>query len=410
MQAAGTIQHLKQLAKMTQVRRSVQEALWGMCAADAMSMPVHWYYNIDDIRKDFGGWITGFNTPKNQHPSSILTLSNTAGSGRTAWSSGSDRTNVVGNIILHDKLKFWKASGKTVHYHQGLQAGENTLNAICSLRVAESLSGGKFANVADPAARAAVLADYVCFMTTPGTHRDTYAESFHRDFFSDWQDPRPTSSSAVLEFAEQRYKEKINRSVQDSQLNAIGCLPMSIPFVLFSATANEDRAVSAAVEFARLTHPDPRVENYVALYARALHATLNGACLREQAKAALMSPGLDAWDTCKPFIREAGGFPVASAERLEVHQNAVQELGLACYIRGALSSMFYLAYNFPDDPCGGILANANCGGENCNRGAALGALLGARAGYTGDSIPQEWKDGLLNAQKKVQEILEQMPV
>lgn len=23
-------------------------------------------------------------------------------------------------------------------------------------------------------------------MTTPGTHNDTYAESFHRDFFKNW--------------------------------------------------------------------------------------------------------------------------------------------------------------------------------------------------------------------------------
>ncbi|XP_052365067.1 uncharacterized protein LOC118378286 isoform X6 [Oncorhynchus keta] len=183
---------------MTQVRRSVGEALWGMCAADAMSMPAHWYYNIDDIKRDFGGWITGFNAPNNRHPSSILTLSNSAGSGRTAWSSGGNRPHVVGSVILHNKLKFWKASGGSVHYHQGLQAGENTLNAICSLRVAQALTGGKFASVAEPAARGAVLADYVHFMTTPGSHGDTYAESFHRAFFSDWQDPRPTSSSKVM--------------------------------------------------------------------------------------------------------------------------------------------------------------------------------------------------------------------
>lgn len=30
------------------------------------------------------------------------------------------------------------------------------------------------------------LEDYVAFMTTPGTHNDTYAESFHRDFFKNW--------------------------------------------------------------------------------------------------------------------------------------------------------------------------------------------------------------------------------
>ena len=49
----------------------------------------------------------------------------------------------------------------------------------------------------EPLAQAAVLADYVKFMTTPGSHDDTYAESFHRSFFSDWQESRPTSPSKV---------------------------------------------------------------------------------------------------------------------------------------------------------------------------------------------------------------------
>jgi hypothetical protein len=50
----------------------------------------------------------------------------------------------------------------------------------------------------------------------------------------------------VLKFAEQRYQQKMNASVPDSQLDAIGCLPMAIPFVLLSATANEDQAASVA--------------------------------------------------------------------------------------------------------------------------------------------------------------------
>lgn len=58
------------------MQRVVSEALWGMCAADAMSMPVHWYYSVQDIKRDFDGWITCFNQPKVRHPTSILTLSN----------------------------------------------------------------------------------------------------------------------------------------------------------------------------------------------------------------------------------------------------------------------------------------------------------------------------------------------
>ena len=40
----------------------------------------------------------------------------------------------------------------------------------------------------------------------------------------------------------------------------------------------------------------------------------------------------------------------------------------------------------------GVLANTNVGGENCHRGAAIGALLGARNGESG--IPAWMKEGL----------------
>lgn len=391
---------------MAQVRRSVSEALWAMCAADSMSMPVHWYYDISDIKRDFGGWISGLTSPRDTHPSSILSLSNTAGSGRTAWSSEAKRPDVVGSVILHDKLDLWKSSKGSVHYHQGLQSGDNTLNILCSLRAAQALVSGHFLDVSQPDARATVLSDYVQFLTTPASHNDTYAESCHRSFFSDWQDSRPTSPRQVLAFAEKRSRQKLSSTFADSQLDAIGCLPVILPFVLLSATANDDQAVSAAVEFVKLTHPHPKVPEYVTIYSRALHAVLGGASIRQQAEHALRR--LDSWDTCQSYSRKAARFPVYSEERLRVHQSAVNYLGLACYTKGALSSMFYLAYEFHDDPKGGILANTNCGGENCNRGAALGALLGAGGSYSGAFIPQQWKDELRDAQEFIPSILKNM--
>ncbi|XP_058629290.1 uncharacterized protein LOC131539028 [Onychostoma macrolepis] len=387
---------------MCEVRRAVAEALWGMCAADAMSMPVHWYYNTRDIRRDFSGWIRGLRAPRDTHPSSILSLSSTAGSGRSGSSAAA--ASVVGNVILQDKLRFWTDPRRSVHYHQGLPAGANTLNTLCALRAACVLSAGAV-SADDPGARAAVLSDYVQFMTRPGSHNDTYAESFHRSFFSDWQELRPTSPGQVLEFAERRSKRMLNASRADGQLNAIGCLPMAIPFVLLSAAANQEEAVCAAVQLVKLTHPHPALEPLLALYARALHATLNGACLKQQAETALRSPALDAWDECQPFIQRAERFPGSSEERLKVHQSAVESLGLACYTKGALSSLFYLAYSFHNDVTEGILTNTNCGGENCNRGAALGALLGARAAYLGSVVPQDWKNELLDAQEPIADIL-----
>ncbi|XP_051913446.1 uncharacterized protein LOC127595742 [Hippocampus zosterae] len=387
---------------MTTVWRSVSEALWAMCAADAMSMPVHWYYNIHDIKRDFGGWISGFNSPRIKHPSSILSLSNTTGSGRTSWSSAANQVEVVGNIILHDKLSLWKSPSSSVHYHQGLKAGNNTLNVLCALRAAHTLASADFADISHPDARAAVLADYVHFLTTPGSHGDTYAESYHRSFFSEWQDRRPTSRQEILRFAEERSKKKL-QSLPDSQLDAIGCLTMSLPFVLLSASTNEEQAVCAAVEFVKLSHPHLHVPEYVAIYSRALHAVLGGAGVRPQAELALRKLGV--WDTSEKFSRQAARFPEGSEERLQVHQSAVSSLGLACYTKGALSSMFYLAHQFHDDPTSGILANTNCGGENCNRGAALGALLGAGGSYSKSTIPQDWKDQLRDAQDYMPDIL-----
>ncbi|XP_015219821.2 uncharacterized protein [Lepisosteus oculatus] len=389
------------LSDMTRVRKAVEEALWGMCVGDAMSMPVHWYYNVRDIKEDFNGWISRYQAPKNRHPSSIMTLSNSAGSGRTSHSNGS-QLPVVGNIILHDKLKYWKTSEGSVHYHQGLQAGDNTLNVLCALKAARTLTEGQFRMVNEEGARAAVLSDYVHFMTTPGSHEETYAESFHRSFFADWQEHKPVSPSKILEFAVNRCRRKMRASHPDSQLDAIGCLPMAIPFILLSATEEQDQAVTAAVELVRLTHPHPKLDECVTLYARTLHAVLNGACLRQQAKAALRCPVLDAWETCLPYIDRAARSP---EERLGVHQTAVASLGLACYMKGALSSLFYLAYEYYDDFSGGILANTNCGGENCNRGAALGALLGAASVHQGGPIPQAWKGGLVTACSQVTQIL-----
>ncbi|XP_078101145.1 uncharacterized protein LOC144513829 isoform X4 [Sander vitreus] len=350
--------------EMALARRAVSDALWAMCAADSMSMPVHWYYDVDDIRRDFGGWISDFNSPRETHPSSILSLSNT-----------------------------------------GLRAGDNTLNVLCSLRAARSLVAGCFSDITQPDARAAVLADYVHFLTTPGSHRDSYAESSHRSFFSSWQDSRPTAPWQILAFAEERSRKELSSSPPDSQLDAIGCLPMILPFVLLSASANQEQAVSAAVEFVKLTHPHPNVPGYVSIYSRALHAVLGGASVRQQAEHALRA--LDAWDDCCRYSRKAARFAASSAERLRVHQSAVNYLGLACYTKGALSSMFYLAHEFHDDLTGGILTNTNCGGENCNRGAVLGALLGAGGAFRDAGVPQEWRDGLRDARQLIPEILKE---
>ena len=51
--------------------------LAGLFMGDAVAMPVHWYYNVPAIKDDYNGWISKYEKPKDDHPTSILRHSNT---------------------------------------------------------------------------------------------------------------------------------------------------------------------------------------------------------------------------------------------------------------------------------------------------------------------------------------------
>lgn len=126
-------------------------ALWGLMAGDALAMvfflipsclslvlltfrqPVHWYYNLGQLKRDFPNGIQGYEAPKQHLPGSILNLSSTGGGGR-----GSDKGNIIGDVINHGsrpaklllkpplicvgKQKYWKR-GADYHYHATLVKG-----------------------------------------------------------------------------------------------------------------------------------------------------------------------------------------------------------------------------------------------------------------------------------------------
>ncbi len=57
-------------------------ALKNMFVADALAMPVHWFYNPADIEQSFPGGITRFEAAPDLHPSSIMSLHSTNAGGR----------------------------------------------------------------------------------------------------------------------------------------------------------------------------------------------------------------------------------------------------------------------------------------------------------------------------------------
>ncbi|XP_074657459.1 uncharacterized protein LOC141910646 [Tubulanus polymorphus] len=382
------------------------EAIWGMLVADSLSMPVHWFYRPPDIKRLYNGWITTYRPPCIRHPSCILSLSATDGSGRHGASKPS--APIIGNIILHDKLKYWQSNDRGTHYHQGMAAGDSTLNSLCSLRVLQTLRRVDAAGQ-NPSAetRAAVMADYVEFMTTPGTHNDTYAESFHRLFFKDWSmcSSPPKAAAELLTFAETRSNDMLGKP-EDGQLPSIGAFVMAVPWIVHYSHLEENECVKNVVDFVKLTHPVKTLVPYLEAYARMLRDVCNGKNLKDSITQVLSSGLYDQTVTKKiiNYNKMVLEFETGSEEQIEAYQEAVADLGLPCYIKGAMSSMLLLALTFHDNCEAGLLMNANVGGECCHRGAALGALLGAAAGQT-TGVPDHLKQALGTGGKMYASIL-----
>jgi ADP-ribosylglycohydrolase len=331
-------------------------ALWGMFVGDALAMPVHWYYNIAALQRDFGV-IRDYQPPKAEHPSSIMALANTGKAGR-----GTQDGNVVGDVILLGKKHHWGQANR--HYHQGMQAGDNTLNLLCARVLLRSLNATGRHDPAD------FLREYVSFMTMPDRHNDTYAESYHRDFFANYALGLPPERCAGAE---------------GHDTASIGGL-VSLPPVIFAAmhSGEPTAAGAAALTQLRLTHLSAKLERFALEFCDVLVHLL-----------------CDPSPQIAPLACAAAkrlGFPAEAAVE-HVRRNGASDhyvigglLSSACYIDQSLPAALYLAARYPDDFEAAVIANTNTGGDNCHRGAVLGAIMGAALGVA--AIPERWRLGL----------------
>ena len=149
--------------------------VWGSLIGDALAMPVHWYYDRAALHRDYGV-VRDYVAPRNPHPDSIL------------WRSTYTPLNERGDI-LHEQAQYWGQRG--VHYHQFLRAGENTLNLQLARVLMESLIARDGYDAED------YLQRYIDFMLTPGRHRDTYVEEYHRKFSPPTPAARTRASAAA---------------------------------------------------------------------------------------------------------------------------------------------------------------------------------------------------------------------
>jgi ADP-ribosylglycohydrolase len=148
------------------------------------------------------------------------------------------------------------------------------------------------------------------------------------------------------------------------------------------------------LEHLRLTHRSAKLERYASALGRLLPRLL-------QDQQPRIGPLV-----CD--IAESLGFPAAKVVE-QVNRHGRSDLhvigGLlspACYIEHSFPAVLYLAARYANDFEAALVANTNAGGDNCHRGALLGAILGAALGSR--AIPERWLQGLRSRAELEEEI------
>lgn len=313
-----------------------QAAYEGSLVADALAMPVHWYYDTAALRRDYGV-VDSFRAPKNPHPGSIL------------WRSEYRPLNQKGDI-LREQAQYW--GRHAIHYHQFLKAGENTLN----FRLARELfalvkqSGGY-----DPDAW---LERYIARMLEPGWHRDTYVEEYHRAFFT--------------RYAQGKAPRKCG--INDEHIGGLATVPALCAALEGIPLEELRRTVKLHVG---LTHDHEGVLRAADTLARVLWRVAVESqplreAIRQEAGDWISGNKADSW--LKHPDEHVVGYRYSSA----------------CYISDAMPAALYLAWKYAADFKAGVVANTMVGGDNCHRGAVVGSLLGAASG-----VPVDFSSALI---------------
>lgn len=312
--------------------------LRGMFLGDALAMPAHWYYNRQALENDYGRMI-GMVSPKPFHPDSIL------------WRSHWKPTHPDYDI-LHDQARFWGQRG--IHYHKDLQAGENTLNLQLAQLTMRFLARHRQWN------REAYQQDYIHFLTKPGNHHDTYVEECHRHFFGQLGNGLPPHQCAAM----------------DEHIGGIAGLPAIYSCVLWMSTPAEAR--QAALEWLHTTHRGPSIDEAAAIIMDLMEAMLiHGQPLSE---------AIDLMHQSQRY--GLLGFPLKSWILKSPQDVIGRHVSPACYLKDAVPATLFLARKYAHAPVDALIENTMVGGDNCHRGAVLGALLGFSSRT--DPWPQNW--------------------
>jgi len=332
---------------MTDLADRASGAIMGVFIGDALGLGCHWYYDIGELRRDFGPWISDYTTPK-------------AGRYHAGMKAGQiSQTGIINQMLLAsvvsqkgydeadftrrlDEDLFPKLDGTPMQGPGGYtsQSIREAYRARVKQKKPWSQTGGH-ADTTEAAERGLVLA--ALYATSPRTMADAV-----------WSNTVLTQNDESIVAMTVAYCAVLAQLITGEKLDA------GISGKLMALVKTGDLPFGS-----------------VSLN------TLGSGVKQFASPDALLTPGYVARAASDPDIKIDPAWKISIV------------YGMPCAMYHVLPGAYYLAARFHNDFESAVLHAINGGGQNQSRAILTGALVGAQVGLS--AIPQRFLDGLENA-------------
>ncbi len=340
----------------TTIQDRAAGAIMGAFIGDALALGPHWYYDLSDLRRDYGEWITGYTDPKPGRYHEGLKAGQLSQAGfilaltlrSLVERGGYDEADFTRRM---DEELFPLLDGTPANGPGGYTS--QSIREAWRRRVQQKLPWGQTGGHADDTeAIERTLAIAVRYALHPGQ----LAAAVARNTVLTQTDDTIVSMTVA-------YGSVLGLLVQGNALDAD--LSNKLMGLVKTGELPFHAVTRANFQPPRPGDPDPPRAG------------------RFASPDALLTPSYMARAAADPDIRIEPAWKVSIV------------YGMPCAIYHQLPAAYYLAARFRDDFESAMLHAVNGGGQNQARAILTGALVGAQTGLSG--IPERFLDGLEDA-------------
>ena len=337
---------------MASEKASVQDraagAIMGAMVGDALGLGCHWYYDLDELKREHGEWISDYTTAKPGRYHYGCKAGNVSQTGQV-YQFLLETLSEKGEYNEEDFCSRWDALLATLDGTRqgGRYTAKDMVDVWKNRRVLKkpwSESASPFGDTTDSCVRAVAL-----------------AARYHNDI--------PTLIEKIRSNARLHYRDPQIQVHSIAYGLTVACLLNGIEY--------------------------PQISRYLMnqISEGKIPFTSAGALERDSEE-----------NTPEPDSLLWSGYAAKAVAnpnlRVEPARDAPQMYGLSCAFYMLMPGAYYLAARFPDNFEQAVLTAVNSGGQNLARASLTGGLVGAMTGLT--SFPERFIKGLTDREKWVE--------